>query len=73
VERIDRAHANAKRLWRESGGPDYLSVPEVEYIREASRIVQEPQHCELANGTLRLDIALPPQAVAAITIDLAAD
>lgn len=73
VERIDRAHANAKRLWRESGGPDYLSVAEVERFQEASRIVREPQDCALANGTLSLDIALPPQAVAAITIDFAAE
>jgi xylan 1,4-beta-xylosidase len=73
VERIDRAHANPKRLWRESGGPDYLSVAEVEHLQEASRIRQEPQHCELANGTLCLDIALPPQAVAAITIHFAAE
>jgi xylan 1,4-beta-xylosidase len=73
VERIDRTHANAKRLWRESGAPDYLSVAEVEHFQEASRILQEPHHCELANGTLCLDIALPPQAVAAITVEFLAE
>jgi len=73
VERIDRTQANAKRLWREAGALEYLSVSEVERLHEASRMLKEPQPCEVVNGILCLDIALPPQSVAAITVDFVAD
>ena len=69
VERIDHTHANAERLWRESGAPEYLSGPEVERLQEASRMWKEPYQCEHVKGILYLDIALPPHAVAAITIE----
>lgn len=69
VERIDHTHANAKRIWRDAGAPEYPSVPEVERLQEASRMVKEPHRCEEENGILYLDIALPPQAVAAITVE----
>lgn len=69
VERIDHTHANAERLWREAGAPEYLSVPEVERLQEASRMWKEPYQCEHVKGILYLDIDLPPHAVAAITIE----
>jgi xylan 1,4-beta-xylosidase len=69
LERIDDSHANAKRLWREAGAPEYPSVREVERLQEASRMGKEPHRCEYANGTLHLDIALPAHAVAAITVE----
>ena len=69
VERIDENHANATRLWREMGAPEYLSAAEVERLGEASRMLKEPQRCEYVNGVLQLEITLPPHAVAAITID----
>jgi len=71
VERVDHAHANAKRLWSEAGAPEYPSVPEVERLREASRMSKEPQRCDVVNGILHLDLALPPHAVAAITVEFA--
>ena len=73
VERIDRTHANAKRLWHEAGAPEYLSVAEVERLKDASRMVKEPQPCEVVIGILYLDIALPPQSVVAITVDFVTD
>jgi xylan 1,4-beta-xylosidase len=69
VERIDETHANATRLWREAGAAEYLSVPEVERLQEASRMLKEPHRCEYVNGILHLEIALPPHAVAAITVE----
>ena len=69
VERIDHTHANAIRLWREAGAPEYLRGPEVERLQEGSRMRKEPLRCELVNGILYLDILLPPHAVAAITVE----
>jgi hypothetical protein len=34
-------------------------------------MVKESQRCEVVNGILGLDIALPPHAVAAITVEFA--
>jgi xylan 1,4-beta-xylosidase len=69
VQRIDDTHANAKRHWLEAGAPEYPGASEVARFREASRMVKEPCRCEEVNGTLDLDIALPPLSVAAITIE----
>ena len=73
VERIDEAHANAKRLWRGMGEPEYLNASEVERLKEASQMWKEPHPCEYVNDSLYLDIALPPHAVAAITLEFAPD
>ena len=70
VERIDHTHANAIRLWREAGAPEYLRGPEVERLQEGSRMRKEPLRCEVVNGILYLDIVLPPHAVAAITVEI---
>lgn len=73
VERIDHAHANATRLWREAGSPEYPSVPEVECLQDASRMLKEPHRCKYEDGILYLDIALPSHAVAAITVEFVPD
>ncbi len=57
-----------ERLALEAGAHEYLSVPEVERLQEASRMFKEPHQCEVVNGILCLDIALPPHTVAAITV-----
>ena len=69
VERIDEAHANPRASWREMGEPEYLSAPEVERVREASRMRKQPLACERVDDDLHLDIALPPHAVAAVTVE----
>lgn len=51
------------------GGP---GGDEREPKHEASRMLKGSQPCEALNGILYLDIALPPQAVAA-TVDFVAD
>lgn len=73
VERIDEAHANPKRIWREMSEPEYLSAAEVERLQEASRMWKEPHPCERVNESLYLDIVLPPHAVAAITVEFTAE
>ena len=71
VERIDDDHANAKRLWQEMGEPDYLSAKQVEELQEASRLVKKSHPWKYEAQTIHLDIELPPQAVAAITVEFA--
>ncbi|MBC7946226.1 MAG: beta-xylosidase [Burkholderiales bacterium] len=69
VERIDHDHANAKRLWDQMGAPEYLSAAAAADLHDASRLQREPQTYTYEHDTMALDIALPPQAVAAITIE----
>ena len=69
VERVDETHANARAGWRKMGAPEYLSAAEVGHLQEASRMWKEPHPCECAGDSLHLDIALPPHAVAAITVE----
>ena len=70
LERIDEDHANAKRAWREMGEPEYLSEPEVERLQEASRLRKEQQPWRFQDQSIDLEITLPPQAVAAVTLEL---
>ena len=69
LERIDEEHANPKKLWQDMGEPKYLSAKEVEQLQAASRTVREPQSWKYEERVIHLDIELPPQAVAAITME----
>jgi xylan 1,4-beta-xylosidase len=71
VRRIDQMHANGKRLWRDAGAPDYPSVSEVARWQDASCMVKEPHHCLVVDENLQIDLALPPHAVAAVTLEFA--
>jgi hypothetical protein len=50
------------------GSPEYLSALRVEQIEAASALRKEPLPCTYEAGTISLAVALPPQSVAAITI-----
>lgn len=69
TQRIDEDHANAKRAWQEMGQPEYLSEKDVELLEEASQIVSEKQPLRVSDGSVYLNIRLPPHAVAAINIE----
>ena len=56
---------------REMGMPEYLSPREVERLQVASRLVKEPIGWNLEGGAVRLNIDLPPHAIAAVTLELA--
>jgi xylan 1,4-beta-xylosidase len=71
IERIDEAHANPRRRWREMGEPEYPSRSQVEQLEVASRLVKEPFDVAYADRTIRFDIELPPHSVAAVTLELA--
>jgi xylan 1,4-beta-xylosidase len=68
IQRIDEEHANPRRLWREMGEPEYLKVLEVEQLQAASRLTPEPHPWKYADESVQFELALPPHAVAAITL-----
>jgi xylan 1,4-beta-xylosidase len=68
VERIDENHANAIRRWYELGSPDY-PPPEVMYdILAASYLKVEKLDINFKDGTVRINITLPEQSAALITV-----
>ena len=71
IERIDDNHANAKQLWIEMGSPSLPTKREVEQLHAASQIVREPLQWRYEAEILHLELAIPPHAIAAITVELA--
>ena len=71
IERIDEDHANPRRLWQTMGEPEYLSALQVEQLETASILHKESQAWTHEQGNVDLAVALPPQSVAAITIEFA--
>ncbi len=66
TRRIDLEHANAKRRWKQLGKPDYLSGSMVAELDAASRLHNESQPVNWQEETLRLEVTMPPQSVAAV-------
>jgi xylan 1,4-beta-xylosidase len=66
IQRIDLEHANAKRRWEQLGKPDYLSAATVDELKSLSQLRTEPVHIDSVDGTLHIEVSMPPQAVAAI-------
>src|SRR6185295_2428466 len=70
IQRIDAGHANSKQLWQEMGQPEYLGDKDLESLEEASQLITEKQPLRFQDGSVFLQVDLPPHAVAAITIEL---
>ncbi len=70
IERIDDDHANAKRLWIDMGKPALPTEREVEQLHVSSQIVRESVSWKFDAKTLTLEFTMPPQAIAAITVEL---
>lgn len=71
TERIDDDHANSKRLWIEMGSPSLPTPRQVEHLHTASRMTREPLHWTFDGDVLHLVVPMPPQGIAAVTIDFA--
>jgi xylan 1,4-beta-xylosidase len=69
IERIDDEHANPRLLWETMGEPEYLSASQVEQLEMVSTLRKESQSWTYDRGNIELAVALPPQSVAAITIE----
>ena len=69
IQRVDEDYANAKRLWREMGQPEYLTHKQVERLQEASEVSTEKQAVSFHDGAVFLKARIPAHAVAAITVE----
>jgi xylan 1,4-beta-xylosidase len=69
VARIDDDHANPRRRWNEIGRPTYPAAADIRELREASKLVREPQSWKSREPTVTFALSLPPQAVAAVEMD----
>jgi hypothetical protein len=52
------------------GEPEYLTRVDVERLDKASRVIARPWPWSYTDGTIELEIDLPPHGVAAITVEL---
>ena len=66
IQRIDTEHANAKQRWEQMGKPEYLDARVIAELNEASRVREEPLAVIRKDGVCSIDVAMPPQSVAAI-------
>ena len=73
IERIDENHANPRRLRREMGALEYPGRLQMDQLEAASRLVKEPLGFSYADRSVRFHLDLPPQAVAAVTLELATE
>jgi xylan 1,4-beta-xylosidase len=73
VERIDGDHANPKQAWLDMGQPEYLSASEADELKSVSQLVTEPLGWNYDQGTLQIELSLPPQSVAAVTLEMGVD
>lgn len=70
VERIDDSHANARSAWAEMGQPNTLTPEQVETLESASSLTQQPIEIVIENGTALVELMLPPQGTACLTLEL---
>jgi len=71
VERIDEDNANAHKAWVEMGQPGSLSQTQVAALEAASLLTKQAIPVTKVNNTISIEITLPPQSVACITLELA--
>jgi len=65
---LSAAGAWAEHYLFNPDAPEYLRQHQVEQLQEASQMARQPHPWNYDDGTLHLDIRLPPHAVAAITV-----
>ena len=69
IQRIDDEHANAKALWLTMNSPEYPDATQLERLQRGSALHRQPLASRYEEGTLFLEVGLPPQGVAAITVE----
>lgn len=69
VERIDAAHANSTTAWIDMGSPDSLSPAQAASLEKSSSLVKEPFGIKSQDKTVSINIDIPPQGVACITLE----
>ncbi|MEP6537251.1 MAG: glycosyl hydrolase [Bryobacteraceae bacterium] len=71
IQRIDEDHSNPRKLWVSLGQPAYLSALQVGQLDAQSSLVTSALPVLWEDGNLAMKVALPPQSVAAITVEFA--
>jgi xylan 1,4-beta-xylosidase len=71
IERIDDDHANPLKTWRQAGSPDSLSPHAVHQLEISSQLVKEPLPVLLQDNAVFIQVVMPPQSVACITLETA--
>ena len=67
--RVDGAHGNAHRAWREMGEPDALTAGQVAALRAVSGPVAVDGEAVASDGQVRLAFALPRHGVSLVRLD----
>lgn len=58
LERIDENYCNPRKIWEAMGCPNDLTIKEVEYIKETSKMVAEEIACVYKDGVLSAEVEL---------------
>jgi xylan 1,4-beta-xylosidase len=69
LERVDEDHCNPRKVWEAMGSPDYPDAKQLRRLQEVSELRRETLPCKRIADALMLEIDLPPQAIAAITLE----
>jgi xylan 1,4-beta-xylosidase len=69
LERIDDAHANAKRKWIEMGSPSTLLPREVHTLEAASSLKKQVIQLKSKKGLTIIDLTVPSQGSVLITLE----
>jgi xylan 1,4-beta-xylosidase len=69
IERIDDDHANAHKAWKGMGSPETLMPDQVVALEKASSLVKESLALKNDGASIVVEITLPPQGIAYITIE----
>jgi len=70
IERIDDDHANARKTWKNMGSPGSLKPNEVSALEVASALIMEPFATKQVKGSVFVEVTVPSQGVAYITLEL---
>ena len=70
IERIDDDHANAGKAWKNMGSPGSLKPDEVSALEIASALIMEPFAMKEVKGSVFVEVTVPPQGIAYITLEL---
>jgi xylan 1,4-beta-xylosidase len=68
--RLDDSHANPIDAWRKMGSPDYLNDGQLAALSAASYMQTETISFQVNNGTVDLELAVPPMGLAAVNLYL---
>jgi len=69
IERIDEAHANAKKAWADMGSPEYLDDAMIRSLMGASEVVPEDVDCSADGDGITIDLLIQPHSVVKISIE----